>query len=109
MEILVSENNIVLFIDNNIKFGLYEGEEKWKINEYLYAIDNNYSCIKVECIPKEVQPYKYCYTEQDGFYLNPNWVEPPKPTEQIVSELQSENAALKEKLDLLISKLNIEL
>lgn len=30
----------------------------------------------VESVPSEVESVKYCYTEADGFYLNPDWVEP---------------------------------
>ena len=109
MNLLIAQDNTILHISDLIIFGNFEGQDKWKLEEHLFAIDNNYSCIEIEYIPEEVQPYKYCYTEEQGFYLNPNWVEPPKPTEQIVSELQQENILLKEKLDLLISKLNIEL
>ena len=31
---------------------------------------------EIESVPSEVIPEKYCYTESDGFYINPNWVEP---------------------------------
>lgn len=31
---------------------------------------------EVETIPDNLEPYKYCYTEEKGFYPNPNWVEP---------------------------------
>ena len=31
---------------------------------------------EVSEVPTEVTPNKYCYTEADGFYINPNWVEP---------------------------------
>lgn len=27
-------------------------------------------------VSDDVEPYKYCYTETDGFYLNPDYVEP---------------------------------
>lgn len=30
----------------------------------------------VGSIPEEVAPFKYCYTEADGFYKNPNYEEP---------------------------------
>ena len=32
-----------------------------------YDIDN---------VPSDVAVYKYCYTEADGFYLNPDYIEP---------------------------------
>lgn len=28
-----------------------------------------------------VEKYKYCYTEEKGFYENPNWLEPEEPIE----------------------------
>ena len=31
---------------------------------------------EVSEVPLEVIPEKYCYTESEGFYINPNWVEP---------------------------------
>ena len=31
---------------------------------------------KVEEIPENIEPYKYCYTEADGFYENPDWIDP---------------------------------
>lgn len=30
----------------------------------------------VDNIPSDVAAYKYCYTEVDGFYLNPDYIEP---------------------------------
>lgn len=27
-------------------------------------------------VPEEVQLHKYCYTETEGFYENPDWVDP---------------------------------
>lgn len=29
-------------------------------------------------VPAEVEVGKYCYTEKDGFYANPDWKEPNK-------------------------------
>lgn len=34
------------------------------------------NAIEVSEIPSEVIEEKYCYTETDGFYTNPNWEEP---------------------------------
>lgn len=31
---------------------------------------------EVESVPSEVTPEKYCYTEAEGFYINPDYVEP---------------------------------
>ena len=29
-------------------------------------------------VTEEIKPLKYCYTQTEGFYLNPNWEEPNK-------------------------------
>lgn len=29
--------------------------------------------VEVEEIPEGVEPYKYCYSEEDGFYKNPDY------------------------------------
>ncbi len=55
---------------------------------------------EVDTIPNEVCTEKYCYTEADGFYENPNYVEPIDPNaemealKQQVSTLQAVNEDL---------------
>ena len=106
MKVLLSTKNEVLFIGEDIQFGEWENEvgvEKWKITDELYAIDNGYVCKEVTDIPEEVEPHKYCYTENDGFYLNPDYVEPAKPTEERVIELEQQVAELTRKLTALLN------
>lgn len=38
-------------------------------------------------IPLGVEPGKYCYNAANGFYLNPNWKEPPKTQEQLTEDI----------------------
>lgn len=52
-------------------------------NGYPCLIDKNISFIPSEIVinetadvPQGVEPVKYCYTEAEGFYPNPNWHEP---------------------------------
>lgn len=52
-------------------------------NGYPRLIDENVAFIldmvnvyEVTEIPQEVESEKWCYTEADGFYPNPNWHEP---------------------------------
>ena len=40
---------------------------------YPTVIFNEYH---IESVSSEVEAVKYCYTEEKGFYINPNWVEP---------------------------------
>lgn len=49
------------------------------INEDV-AFPNNFVNIhEVNIMPKDIQSVKYCYTEQDSFYLNPNWKDTNNP------------------------------
>lgn len=40
-----------------------------------YVVDS-FDIHEVSEVPSEVILGKYCYTEEQGFYLNPNWVDP---------------------------------
>lgn len=58
-----------------------------KLNDLGIVIkESDWRVYSVQEIPEEVIPGKYCYTEEKGFYENPNWVEPvePDPTEEIL-------------------------
>lgn len=44
---------------------------------------SGYDFSEVDEVPNEVVPYKYCYTAEKGFYINPNWNEEPEPQEQL--------------------------
>lgn len=46
------------------------------VNENVAFPDWMVNVHEVSEVPSEVIPEKYCYTEADGFYINPNWVEP---------------------------------
>ncbi len=47
---------------------------------------------EVETTPEEVQPGEYCYTKEQGFYLNPNWTEPNKygVTENTLKQIEED-------------------
>lgn len=52
-------------------------------NVALYDIDN---------LPVSIERIKYCYTEEKGFYVNPDWVEPEveDPIQEYRDQLASE-------------------
>lgn len=52
----------------------------------------------VEEIPSEVEEYKYCYTEEKGFYINKNYKEPIDESAEI-SEIQLAIAELYEMIE----------
>ena len=66
---------------------------------------DNYTHIEVEdsALPADIDKYEeyYCYTEEDGFYKNPNWSIDLIPYAKQVSLLKEENAKLKEQTSML--------
>ena len=77
--------NVISNIENNELIAIGILKEYWS-NGYPVIIDmNGQECAyptnfttmyEVEKIPENIEPYKYCYTEADGFYENPNWIDP---------------------------------
>lgn len=47
---------------------------------------------EIETVPDYVKPYKYCYTKEQGFYENPDWVEPTSYEEEIKQTYRDELA-----------------
>ena len=76
--IIVKENNIIFYIANKVV----------DLSPIDYLIDDDFrmgkkeiDIVEKESIPDYVIPEKYCYTEKDGYYLNPNWEEPEENKE----------------------------
>ena len=46
------------------------------VNENVAFVKEDVNVHEVAEVPSEVIPEKYCYTAEQGFYLNPDWVEP---------------------------------
>ena len=66
---------------------------------------DNYTHVEVEdsALPADIDKYEeyYCYTEEDGFYKNPNWTIDLIPYAKQVPLLKEENAKLKEQTSML--------
>ena len=66
---------------------------------------DNYTHVEVEdsALPADIDKYEeyYCYTEEDGFYKNPNWSIDLIPYAKQVPLLKEENAKLKEQTSML--------
>ena len=66
---------------------------------------DNYTHIEVEdsALPADIDKYEeyYCYTEEEGFYKNPNWSIDLIPYAKQVSLLKEENAKLEEQTSML--------
>lgn len=108
MYILVDSNsNVCNFTGNTIEYGTWEESfKKWKITNDIgafYVIGDYLKCIEVESLPSDYVDMKYCYNETDGFYLNPDYVE-PYDIDAEVKKLTEENKTLKTTVSNLESK-----
>ena len=77
MYIITNENNVIMFLGNTrgeTSDGRRYFYEDGNGSRVAFAIEHNEYVI--ESVPSEVIPEKYCYTAEQGFYLNPDWVEP---------------------------------
>lgn len=97
MKLLKDNNNVVVFVSDTIEFGTFGGVQKWKVQEHLFLMDDNYvSETATEELPEDFEDYKYCHTIEDGFYLNPNWTEPQPPIEDQIKQTLIANGLMTE-------------
>lgn len=94
--VLTNKNNEIIEISNTYELD----EEHRNINvdnnrAIAYAPNEKINVFEVKEIPKEVEIAKYCYTEENGFYVNENYVEPEEPVEKRL-KLIEERIALTE-------------
>ena len=89
-------NQILVYTDNSIfdigkiEKGTFGGkEELYRVTDENgvehYAVTNGYSVYEVESIPEDFSTIKYCYNVQNGFYINPNYVDPESNIEKAKS------------------------
>lgn len=75
------------------------------LKDNIFFNPNNYTHVEVEdsALPADIDKYEeyYCYTEEDGFYKNPNWSIDLIPYAKQVPLLKEENAKLKEQTSML--------
>jgi hypothetical protein len=63
------------------------------VGEFVLADADKLIIYEVETVPDEVVAEKYCYNEEDGFYLNNEYIE-PIDYETRVSNLEEQIEAL---------------
>ena len=100
MFILTNKNNEIIEISNT-----YELDEEHRniiVDNYAiaYAPDEKINVYEVEEIPENVERAKYCYTEEKGFYVNENYVEPINPDKEMQDLKEQIKTLTKEKEDL---------
>lgn len=86
--VLTNKENIIIAISNK-----YENNEETRnivLDDYniAYAPDEVINAYHVE-VPDEVEVQKYCYTEEDEFYINENYVEPPLTEEERLNNAEN--------------------
>ena len=78
---ILTNNNVVFNYGETIECGTWENDptmETYRIKNgenYQYAVIADFGLYKVDSLPEDFEPNKYCYTETNGFYINPNYVE----------------------------------
>ena len=82
MQILTNNKNIVFNKGEVIEKGIWENDpniESYRIKNgeiYQYAVIADFKLYEVEALPEDFELNKYCYTQESGFYLNPDYDEP---------------------------------
>ena len=99
MFILTNKENEIIEISNTYELD----EEHRNINvdnhAIAYAPDEKINVFEVEEIPENIEIAKYCYTKEQGFYKNENYVEPTNPDKEM-EQLKEENKNLREELEI---------
>lgn len=96
MYILTNSNNVVIHIGNTLEIqedryiidnvGVFK-EYKTQLEDGTIETDT-ISSFEVS-IPEGIEAEKYCYTEKDGFYKNPNYIAPPQPVEEHLEDIEA--------------------
>lgn len=87
---ILTNNNVVFIAGETIEKGTWVNDasrETYRIkngDNYQYAVIADFGLYEVESLPEDFESNKYCYTETEGFYLNPNYEEPVSSEEQFV-------------------------
>ena len=101
MIILVNENHVVIGYEIFLN-GRYE-TTILTLDEDSIFNSNNHTKIEVDALPDDINELEefYCYTEETGFYKNPDWSIDLIPYAKQVSLLKEENAKLKDQTSML--------
>lgn len=103
MTLLLDDNNVV------VGYGTFSEESSEYVMlknvapQLFHPDDYRKVDVDKETYPADIDQYEeyYCYTEEDGFYKNPNWSIDLIPYAKQVPLLKEENAKLKEQTGML--------
>lgn len=116
-EIISAVNNVIYVKANAEQNGYLECVKSEAIGlmaieqDCIYPIE--FTSVTVSAIPEgiEISP-KYCFEESKGFYLNPNWKEPPKSLDELTAyyeEIKSHQAKVEIDIDYRLSMFELGL
>lgn len=77
MYIIVNKDNNI-FIASGETLDYMDNGYPILVNENIAFATEIVNVYEVKKIPESVSYIKYCYTPEQGFYLNPDWQEPNK-------------------------------
>ena len=97
---ILTRDNVVLFC-GEVEKGVFPvadpSRELYRINGSMYSVTDGIVEHDVDSVPEDFTQGKYCYTEADGFYINPDFVAETSPEERL-AELEAEIERLKQEL-----------
>ena len=100
MFILTNKENEIIEISNTYELD----EEHRNINvdnhAIAYAPDEKINVFEVEEIPENIEIAKYCYTKEQGFYKNENYVEPEEPVEKRLKLIEERRALTEDMINM---------
>lgn len=100
MYLLIDYENVVLFASSTLD---YQENGNALINYGTLAIPSDLfaKIVEVEEIPEDWKENKYCYSDDNEFYLNPNYQEGINSEEEF-ENLKNEMQVLRETIDMLV-------
>ena len=77
---ILTDNNVVFICGSLIEKGRWVNDpsmDTYRITTesgYQYCVIADFKIYDVDSIPSDYEPNKFCYTEEQGFYPNPEYV-----------------------------------
>lgn len=70
MYLITNKNNVLIYIAN---LAVQNNKSIFISDEKLYITEPGVNLYEQKKIPKDITPYKYCYSDKVGFYKNPDY------------------------------------
>ena len=73
---IITDKNTNILLGYDLELDYHSNGYPILFNLNIAFVKDNVFVFEIDELPEHVVLGKYCYTEADGFYINPNWVEP---------------------------------